>query len=182
MPEPEYTDRGATFSLDARETYRYRLWRSWNGAQWYDRKITFIMLNPSTADAQVLDPTVRRCVGYAQELGFERMEVVNLFALRSTDPAALKQASDPVGPNNNFYIQKVVASSDLVIAAWGVHGNYQDRAKEVLALLDWKDIFCLAVTKHGIPGHPLYLKKTLKPQLFQKGKTLPELIGGAKAC
>lgn len=175
MTEPIYTERGATF--DTTETYRYRLWRSWNSAQWYDKKILFIMLNPSTADAEVLDPTVRRCVGYSQDLSFERMEVVNLFALRSTDPKVLKEAGDPVGADNDNIIKKSAASSDLVIAAWGVHGNLKNRAKEVLKLLDWKDIHCLSITNSGDPGHPLYLKKKLVPVMYQKGKTLEELMG-----
>jgi hypothetical protein len=168
MPEPEYTDRGALFSPCNR--YRYTLWREWD-KNWKitDGQVLFIMLNPSTADAQVLDPTVRRCLGYAIDWGFKRMMVANLFALRSTDPAALRQEQDPVGPDNDLAISVGAATSTLVVAAWGTHGTLKGRDQEVIGLIrKWKDLYCLALTKEGIPGHPLYLKKDLKPALFSE--------------
>ena len=166
MPEPEYTDRGALFSPCNR--YRYTLWREWD-EKWKitDGQVLFIMLNPSTADAQVLDPTVRRCLGYAMDWGFKRMMVANLFALRSTDPAALRQEQDPVGPDNDLAISVGAATSTLVVAAWGTHGTLKGRDQTVIEIIrKWKDLYCLTLTKEGIPGHPLYLKKDLKPALF----------------
>lgn len=167
MAEPEYTDRGATFSPCNR--YRYTLWREWGDWTLSDPQVLFIMLNPSTADAQVLDPTVRRCLGYAMDWGFKRMIVANLFALRSTDPAALKQVEDPVGPDNDLVIGIGASTSTLIVAAWGTHGIFKGRDQEVLKIIrNWKDLYCLALTRKGIPAHPLYLKKELKPTLFRE--------------
>jgi len=170
VPEPEYSNRGAIF--DPEEKYRYMLWREWD-KDWTitDGQVLFIMLNPSTADAEVLDPTVRRCLGYAMDWGFRRMMVANLFALRSTDPAALKQAGDPVGPDNDLAISVGVASSTLVVAAWGTHGTLKGRDREVEKIVSrWKNLFCLARTRQGIPAHPLYLKKDLEPTLYREAE------------
>lgn len=167
MPEPEYTDRGAIFSPC--NQYRYTLWREWGDWTLSDPQVLFIMLNPSTADAEVLDPTVRRCLGYAMDWGYRRMMVANLFALRATDPAALRQAEDPVGPDNNLAISTGAATSTLIVAAWGIHGTLKGRDQEVLEILKkWKNLFCLARTRKGIPAHPLYLKKDLVPTLYRE--------------
>jgi hypothetical protein len=129
--------------------------------------VTFVMLNPSTANAEKFDPTVRRCFGYACEWGFGSLEVVNLFALRSTYPAVLSKATDPVGPGNDAAIIKAVKASDLVIVAWGVHGPLRGRDCKVLELIaDVKDLHCLGKTKAGNPLHPLHQPKRLMPIFY----------------
>ncbi|MGH9551149.1 MAG: DUF1643 domain-containing protein, partial [Terriglobales bacterium] len=87
--------------FDRSGKYRYTLSRCWNSDL---ERIVFLMLNPSTADAEVTDPTIRSCLGFARELGFGALEVVNLFAYRATEPAALKRARSPVGRENDRYI------------------------------------------------------------------------------
>ena len=82
-------------------TYRYRLWRKWGCGS----PLLFVMLNPSTADAEVDDATIRRCLGFADAHGFGELEVVNLYAYRATDPADLKRAGYPVGPDNDAHIE-----------------------------------------------------------------------------
>jgi hypothetical protein len=125
------------------------------------------MLNPSTATEEVLDPTVRRCLGYAIDWGYNKLHVVNLFGLRSTDPDQLYTSDDPVGVDNDKYIRSEVAGADLVIAAWGSHGTYMDRGDIVIAMVTKiKDIHYLHLTKDGIPGHPLYLNRKLTPTLM----------------
>jgi hypothetical protein len=130
--------------------------------------VTFVMLNPSAADAEKFDPTVRRCFGYACDWGFGSLEVVNVFALRSTYPDVLSKAVDPVGPENDATIINAVKASDLVIAAWGVHGPLHGRDRKVLDMIaNVKDLHCLGTTKGGHPLHPLHQPKRLRPALYK---------------
>jgi hypothetical protein len=117
------------------------------------------MLNPSTADAFQLDPTNRRCVGFAQAWGYGSMVTTNIFAFRSTDPAGLRTAADAIGPENDDAILSAATSADLVIAAWGTHGELQGRGAAVREMLVGAGIalHALRVTKAGHPGHPLYV-------------------------
>ncbi|MBA4180792.1 MAG: hypothetical protein C0506_09410 [Anaerolinea sp.] len=145
---------GATF--DATGAYRYRLWREWDASL---PAVTFIMLNPSTADATTDDPTIRRCTGFAKRWGFGRLEVVNLFAYRADRPAALFAAADPVGRENARHLREACAASSLVVAAWGNNG-----ARATRPGLDG-ELACLGLTKLGHPHHPLYVpaSTTLRP-------------------
>lgn len=147
---------GAVISDD--EIYRYRLWRT---EETGEGTVVFIMLNPSTADVTNDDPTIRRCRGFARDLGYRRVEIINLFAFRSTSPKGLREVEDPVGPENDDHILEVSMKADLMIAAWGVHGTLNNRNREVLGYLD--EVYCLGTTKDGHPSHPLYLKKELRP-------------------
>ncbi len=117
------------------------------------------MLNPSTADAFQLDPTNRRCVGFAQAWGYGAIVTTNIFAFRSTNPAGLRTANDAVGPENNETIVTAAKNADLVIAAWGTHGELQGRGNEVREMLGRTGIalHTLRLTKAGHPGHPLYV-------------------------
>lgn len=154
-----FLESGATFSRCNR--YRYRLWRVWD----YDLPtVAFIMLNPSTADASKLDPTVRRCVGYAKAWGFGALDVGNIFALRSTDPSILADVTDPVGPENDLKLWQIAHEADAVICAWGVHGALYGRGRNVVAMLrNTKPLMVLRITREGHPAHPLYLPKDLTP-------------------
>jgi hypothetical protein len=123
--------------------------------------LPFIMLNPSTADADVDDPTIRRCMGFARSRNFGGIVVANLFAFRATKPQDMKAAADPVGPANNQCIQEVLAQACIddvpVLAAWGAHGNYRGRDKQVVAIAE-RPFYCLGQTKDGHPRHPLYVR------------------------
>jgi hypothetical protein len=147
----------AVFSEDGR--YRYLLTRQWAplAAQLW---AMFIMLNPSKAGAVQSDPTVTRCVGFAQRWGYTGLRVVNLSALVATDPKELRAAADPVGPDNDRHI---VAAADcanqIIIAAWGVHAD-PARVQAVRKLLWPFQLRALGVTKDGHPRHPLYLANT----------------------
>jgi hypothetical protein len=143
--------RGATISECG--LYRYTLWRRWDDGP----SCLFVMLNPSTADAELDDPTIRRCRHFAKREGCGRFAVVNLFAFRATSPADMKAAADPVGPANAFHIMGEAGNANLIIAAWGAHGSYMGRDKEVLWMLSHRDIWRLGITKDGHPKHPLYL-------------------------
>jgi len=126
-------------------------------------KVTFIMLNPSTADASLDDPTIRRCIGYAKDWMMSKLEVVNLYAYRATDPKELWKVEDPVGEDNNLYIQNALYTSDLVVCAWGNNAKL-DRVGEVLSVIkEFTTPHYLELSKTGQPKHPLYLKKDLQP-------------------
>jgi hypothetical protein len=146
----------------AAATYRYTLTRTWDAEI---PPVVFAMLNPSKATAEVLDPTVAKCVRWAQRWGAGGLIVVNMFGLRSTDPAALLTHPDPVGPGNDEAILDAVSRPILVcVVAWGAHAAVKanDRARErrVAELIRYggQRPMCLAVTRDGHPGHPLYLK------------------------
>lgn len=152
---------GATF--DSTGAYRYALWRVWDAAK---PRVTFILLNPSTADATHDDPTIRRCIGFGRAWGYGRLDVVNLFAYRATHPNVLKMATDPIGPENNAHIAQAAVENDSVVAAWGNHGQWLERGQQVLRMLN-RTIYCLGITQQGQPRHPLYVRKDNPLQLFQ---------------
>ena len=144
--------------------YRYLLRRKWdeNAPQ-----ITFVMLNPSTADANQDDPTLRKCIHFAKSFSCGSLEVVNLFAYRATNPRELKKIADPVGSRNNCYIELAIRRADLIIVAWGTKGIFQKRNDEVLNLISGKQsLHCLGLTKDGHPRHPLYLRKSTERIIF----------------
>ena len=128
--------------------------------------LNFILLNPSTADAVRNDPTVTRCIGFARRWGFRRLLVTNAFALRATDPAALRQAPDPVGPQNDRYLVRTARRADRVVCGWGIHGALNNRESEVLALLRARRLEHLGLTQDGRPRHPLYLRAETAPQPY----------------
>jgi len=144
------------------EYHRYSLWRVWDVSQPY---ALFIMLNPSTADGTHDDATIRRCVNYARDLGYGGLYVGNLFSYRSSSPKDLKTTTVPVGCYNDGVVLKLAKKAGVVVVAWGADGTYLGRAGYIRALLQRHDIplYCLALTKHGEPRHPLYLKKELTP-------------------
>lgn len=135
--------------------YRYWLKRRWGRGQ----VVCWVMLNPSTADAEIDDPTIRRCVGFSQGWGYGGMYVVNLFAYRATDPAELKRMTNAVGIGNDGWIVRLAVRSHRVVCAWGNHGGL--RGSTVRSLLDGLHPMCLGRTKSGSPKHPLYVKSSV---------------------
>lgn len=186
MGEVTYVAKGAEIS--ACGTYRYRLWREWRlhplPAQWdmwaendgtaivdgaghqlgEPKACVFIMLNPSTADGDEDDPTIRRCVGFAQAWGYDRLEVINLFAYRATDPKALLTLThdqDSVGVFNQRAFNSVLFGGyplGIIICAWGAHGAHLGQDETALGWLGNHERFALGLTKNGHPRHPLYVK------------------------
>lgn len=146
---------GALFS-DC-EDYRYALWRTWDSRK---PSLAFIMLNPSTATETALDPTVRRCIDYAKRWGYGGLVVGNIFALRSTDPKMLYDVDDPIGPDNDEQLMKIIKSCGKVIVAYGKHGALHDRGAAVLSMIrEFKTPMALKLNGDGSPAHPLYQKK-----------------------
>lgn len=155
-------------SFDPSRRFRYRLDRAWEPEK---PRAVFVMLNPSTADESVLDPTIRRCAGFAHAWGFGGITIGNLFALRSTDPVALKKAiaagESPIGPWNDEHLDAMCSSAGLVVCGWGTHGAFLNRGSAVaLRLARFANLHALALTRGGAPGHPLYLSAARKPFLW----------------
>jgi len=127
--------------------------------------VNFLMLNPSTANAFQLDPTNRRCVGFAQAWGYGALVTTNIFGFRSTNPAGLRTTNDAVGPENDEVILTAPSNADLVIAAWGTHGELQGRGEAVRTMLCEAgiELHALKLTKAGHPGHPLYVAADTQP-------------------
>ena len=146
----------ATISADG--LYRYDLSRFWDTSERY---ALFIMLNPSTADAGTDDPTIRRCISFAKREGCGGLRVVNLYALRATNPDDLWKAEDPVGPDNDAHLSTAITHASMsgspIIAAWGANAKPM-RAYKVKQMPGMEHAKALSFTKTGAPGHPLYVK------------------------
>lgn len=158
-------------SVSTCETYRYALWRDWSGLFDDKGRVCWIMLNPSTADAEEDDPTIRRCMGFAKSWGYSGIIVCNLFAYRATKPADMLYTDDPVGPHNDEEIGQILDSSltDIVVCAWGQNAPL-DRETEVLDIIErhGKVPHALRLTKGHAPAHPLYLPGDLVPAPFKR--------------
>lgn len=124
----------------------------------------FVCLNPSTADDEQDDPTVRRCIAYSKAWGYSSYVMTNLFAIRATDPRVMLAAEDPIGPENDRYLIETARQAAVVVAAWGKHGAHRDRATAVQSMLP--GLHYLKLNGDGSPAHPLYLPKKLTPIEF----------------
>ena len=151
---------------DARE-YRYTLERTWNPD---NDQVLFVMLNPSTADENDDDATIRRCMTFAARWGYGGIVVGNLFALRSTDPKGLLDHRDPVGPENNDHLQRLAGECKAVVAAWGNSASglrlFQDRQTYVKELLRGR-MQCLGRNKDRTPKHPVRLPAAAELRKFR---------------
>jgi hypothetical protein len=161
-------------TIDPTGRYRFALRRHWGDPDMSPslssgRIVCWIMLNPSTADALEDDPTIRRCIRFSRAWGYSGLVVVNLFALRATNPMELWRypATDSIGPGNDDVIAEEARFAQIVIAAWGVNGTLFGRAHAVQQLLRREsatvDVHHLGLTRAGHPKHPLYLAVGTKP-------------------
>jgi len=145
--------------------YRYTLTRIWDESK---KKVYLIGLNPSTADKEFDDPTIRRCIGLCAGWGYGGFEIMNLFAYRTPDPSHLKKADHPVGKRNDSYIRRAVSQDNDLILMWGNHGNYLERDNAVCRLIGDKSCWCAGVTATGAPKHFLYLRGDTRLQPYEK--------------
>jgi hypothetical protein len=172
---------GAIFSPC--ENYRYLLWRIFSsGPQLFGgeprqmRAVAFIGLNPSTADERNDDNTIRRCISYAKDWGFDSLIMLNLFSYRATKPPDMKRQIDPGGCGLNLtVIQAVMQEADGIVCAWGADGAWQGQSETVLTILrqSSRPVWYLDKTASGEPRHPLYLRKDCerKPLFEAKGRS-----------
>lgn len=148
--------------------YRYTLLHRWDELAMERQRVMWCGLNPSIADEQQLDPTLRRVRGFSTAWGFNEFVMTNLFAYRATSPRDMLLHHAPIGPENDDAIRESSTHCAMVIACWGNHGNHLARDVTVMKLLDGigMRVFCLARNHDGSPAHPLYLKRDLKPVRF----------------
>lgn len=171
--------RSAKLSLDRR--YRYVLRREWGQESEPERRMVIIGLNPSTADEHVDDPTIRRCIGFAQREGCTQLVMLNLFAFRAPYPRTLGRALDPIGPENDRALRIWTAppAPAFLIAAWGAWGRLHGRGEEVAKRLE--NLLCFGTTMYGQPLHPLYLRADtpLRPYVYgERGRVTQSAPGG----
>jgi hypothetical protein len=155
------------FSADRR--HRYTLIHRWDELLNPNHGIAWIGLNPSTADEHQLDPTLTRIRDFSATWGYSFFVMLNLFAWRATDPADMKQADDPVGPDNDRWILHWAQKCDRIVFGWGEHGLHRGRDRALLALLEpvaRHKAWCLVRNASGQPKHPLYVARRTQPTLF----------------
>lgn len=138
--------------------YRYQLWRIWDKTKPF---VMFIMLNPSTADSDIDDPTIRRCIGYAKSWGYGGVYVGNLYAYRATEPSVLREVDNSIGIDNEKHLKEMDSKCEKIICAWG---NRKGRPEHIFS--NFNNLHYLKLNADGTPAHPLYLKKDLKPKKF----------------
>jgi len=159
--------RNAVFSdpdFPERSLYRYTLERRWND---WGPSLLWILLNPSTADAQTDDPTNRRGINFSRDWGYGACVFVNLFAYRTPKPKLMKGAINPIGPANDAHIWDQTEKCDDIIVAWGVNGAYLNRHSEILHLLRNHELLCLGTTQRGYPKHPLFLRADTDLRIYE---------------
>ena len=152
---------GANFSSCGK--YRYSLFRIWDMER---ALVSFIMLNPSKADARCDDATTVQCVRRAAANGCGRYEAVNLFAAISTNPKDLRLMVDPVGEMNDYHIRQAFADAKLIVVAWGTDGAYLDRGAAVLTMLNNHELWCLGRNVDGSPRFPRAIKRLQPLECF----------------
>lgn len=141
--------------------YRYELTRRLSDGP----MLEFVMLNPSTANATADDPTIRRCMGFAQQWGFGSIRVTNLFALRATSPQRLFEVVDPVGPENGSYLGR--EDGAMTVCAWGAHRAATELwGPSHYLIVARSELMCLGYNKDGSPKHPLYVPKNVPLQPY----------------
>jgi len=145
--------------------YRYVLSRIWDETK---PTVMIIGLNPSTADETENDPTIIRCIDFAKSWGYGGVYMLNLFGFRATKPTDMFKAEEPIGQDNDKYIEEYSKICDKVICAWGNDGSYKNRTKEILSKIE--NTYYLKLNQTGEPAHPLYLKGDLIPIKFEIDK------------
>ena len=144
-------EKNAVISDDGK--YRYSLSRKWDKTK---PEIMFIMLNPSTADDTVDDRTIKRIINFSKTWGYGGLLVGNIYAYRSSNPKLLRDVDDPIGPENEKYIRKMLQKVNTVVYAWGDNNKKgePDWLKNIV-----KAPLCIEISQQGNPRHPLMLKK-----------------------
>lgn len=164
-PEPVATVPGYPSVFSPCRKYRYCLWRIWRNIA-APKYALWCLCNPSTADDDDLDPTLRRCQDFSQRWDFDAMCIVNAFGFRATDPADMRAADDPCGEDNDYWIARLATDASLSIAGWGTIGAHLNRPEAIRVLFNsiGKPLHCLNINADGSPQHPLFVRADVKPK------------------
>ncbi len=158
--------KSALLSTDG--VYRYWLKREWDDSL---NMLVWCCLNPSIADHEIDDPSVKKMIGFTKLFGYGGFMLVNALAFRSTDPKGVPSGLRGVGPDNDEWISQI-AHDRTVICAWGADKNLSKsgrawEVKRLLQLVSRGEIYCLGKTANGSPKHPLYLPYGTKMESFR---------------
>jgi hypothetical protein len=140
--------------------FRYLLEHDFGGS---GPVVSLGMVNPSRADGQKNDPTMTKVDGFCARLGASKVTVWNPFALVAKDVRVLRTAADPVGPENDAYIEQAIRGADIHIIAWGPLSKLpkplRNRWRSVVEVLNRAGAkpMCWGTALDGHPRHPLML-------------------------
>jgi hypothetical protein len=145
--------------------YRHALGRHWDRGRGF---VLFVGLNPSTADADKDDPTIRRCMRFARDWGYGGIEMCNLFDWRATDPKNLPRTQFAISEKGDAVLRLRALEASRIIAAWGSVPWAKKRIDLIFKTIftDEKRWEALRITKHGYPQHPLYVPASVQPLLY----------------
>lgn len=166
MKFTDYIEPSASFSPN--RSHRYALFRQWEKG---GKMMMVIGLNPSDADETRDDPTIRKCVGFAQRWGYTALMMVNAFAIVGDEPKVIREHPSPIGEGCNTAIRLGASYSRLVVAAWGDLCP-ERRAFDVLDLLVRESVWCIGKTRKGNPLHPSRTAYTDAPVLFRPARAV----------
>ena len=148
--------RSADISNDKKD--RFSLSRIWDSKK---PKALYIMLNPSYADDESDDPTIRRLIFFSKKFKFGGFYVTNLFSQITPYPKELNMDNKSKKKNLKI-ISELIKKSDLIVYAWG---NLVSEPIELRKLIE--SPLCFGINKNGTPRHPLYLRSDTKLQDFR---------------
>lgn len=152
--------QGSSAIISPCGAYRYRLERETEGTG----QTVVIMVNPSTADAEQDDATIRKLKGFGSRNQWGRVIVGNLFAYRSTDVRELANADDPIGPENDAHLFDMLAGANQIVFAWGPSTKLPKRLRSrwetvsgMVRELGQRAYSIGEPARDGHPCHPLML-------------------------
>lgn len=161
-----YTLKSACFSRETPPLCRYNLRREIDQHEspvHLHGTLICIGVNPSDADANKDDPTIRKVAGFTVRLGHRCFVMLNKFARIATDVNDLKRLNlpDAVGLDNDCELACAMSGADTLLFAWGplaklpVHLRARWRRVWQIAQDLKKTPFCIGTAKDGHPRHPL---------------------------
>lgn len=145
--------------------YRYRLERQLKGQwePWNNDVIAYFGINPSTADAEIDDQTVKKWMGFTCINGGSRFIAGNVFAYRSTDVKMLGKVEDPIGPENAHHLRAIIDEADILVPCWGDSSKLPKHLRHhldrmiLMLTCSGKPVMCFGYTNNGDPLHPQML-------------------------